>query len=149
EFDIQELIKEVIEHIKHASPQYQINFKATAEPTTVLADKSRIEQVLINLLTNAIKYTPDIKIIDVICETNNNWVSISIKDKGIGISKTDQQKIFQRFYRVEGKNEQTYPGFGIGLFIASEILKKHKGTIRVKSELGKGSEFSFSLPLFK
>jgi signal transduction histidine kinase len=105
--------------------------------------------VLINLLTNAIKYAPNATNIAVACTIKNDRANISVKDEGIGISKLDQDKIFERFYRVEGKNEQTYPGFGIGLFIAAEILKKHNGNIQVESELGKGAVFSFSLPLYK
>ena len=74
-------------------------------------------------------------------------VLISVKDEGIGIDKNYQGKIFERFYRVEGKSEKTFPGFGIGLFIASEIIKRHKGNIGVQSKPGKGSRFYFSLPL--
>jgi signal transduction histidine kinase len=72
---------------------------------------------------------------------------VSVKDEGIGIDKDYQEKIFERFYRVEGKSEKTFPGFGIGLFIASEIIKRHGGNIGVSSNRGKGSRFYFSLPL--
>ena len=72
-----------------------------------------------------------------------------MQDNGIGISKEDQHRIFDRFYRVEGKNEKTFPGFGIGLFIASEIVQRHDGQIGVQSEPGKGSAFYFSLPVQK
>lgn len=145
-FEITDLINDILQEIMHTSPQYKIDFEI-AQTAIVFADKDRIGQVLINLLTNAIKYAPDAKVIKVNCETANNWVTVSIKDEGIGISKKDQEKIFERFYRVEGKDEQTYPGFGIGLFIASEIINKHKGSIKVESELGKGSKFSFTLPI--
>ena len=74
-------------------------------------------------------------------------VLVSVEDSGIGISKADQEKIFERFYRVEGKNEKTFPGFGIGLFIASEIIQRHNGKIGVTSEPGKGAVFFFSIPL--
>jgi len=74
-------------------------------------------------------------------------VVVSVVDSGIGISKKDQKRIFERFYRVEGKNEKTFPGFGIGLFIAFDIINRHNGKIGVKSEPGKGSTFYFSLPL--
>lgn len=147
EFEMPELIKEIVQQVKHSNTQSIIDLNLVAE-AKVFADRDRIAQVLINLLTNAIKYTTNTRRIEIFCRVENDQVFVSIADQGIGISKKDQSKIFERFYRVEGKNEQTYPGFGIGLFIASEILKKHKGEIMVESELGKGSIFSFSLPLY-
>ena len=72
---------------------------------------------------------------------------MSVTDHGIGIGEEHQEKIFERFYRVEGKSEQTYPGFGIGLFIASEIIQRHHGTINVKSKKSEGSTFTFTLPV--
>ena len=70
-----------------------------------------------------------------------------MEDFGIGINKAEQERIFERFYRVEGKSEKTFPGFGIGLYIALEIINRHNGEIGVRSEPGKGSVFYFSLPL--
>jgi len=114
----------------------------------VFGDKDRVSQVLLNLLTNAIKYSPKTNSIEVnVYQPAQNSVSISVADHGIGIDKKDHQKIFERFYRVEGKTEQTYPGFGIGLFIASEIMSRHHGTISVESEKSKGSTFTFTLPI--
>jgi len=72
---------------------------------------------------------------------------VSVKDYGIGINKTDQLKIFERFYRAGGMSEHTYAGFGIGLYIANEIMERHHGFISVDSEEGKGSTFTFTLPL--
>ncbi|HSM63954.1 MAG TPA: HAMP domain-containing sensor histidine kinase, partial [Gillisia sp.] len=69
----------------------------------------------------------------------------SVRDYGIGIDKVDYKKIFKRFYRVSGKNEETYSGFGIGLFLAKDIIERHNGTVLVKSKKGKGSEFIFTL----
>jgi signal transduction histidine kinase len=104
--------------------------------------------VLINLLTNAIKYSPESTKIEVwIKQAGNNSVSVSVKDFGIGIDKQYHDKIFGRFYRVEGKEEQTYPGFGIGLFIAKEIIQQHEGSIDFTSEKGKGSVFTFTLSI--
>jgi signal transduction histidine kinase len=103
--------------------------------------------VIMNLLTNAIKYSPDATQVDVTVEMENKKAVIQVTDHGIGIDKKFHHKIFERFYRVEGKSEQTYPGFGIGLFIASEIVHRHLGTISVESEKGKGSVFTVTLPL--
>jgi len=113
----------------------------------IYGDKDRIAQVLMNLLTNAIKYSPDASQVDVTIDIENKKAVVQVKDHGIGIDKRFHQKIFERFYRVEGKSEQTYPGFGIGLFIASEIVHRHHGTITVESEKGKGSVFTVSLPI--
>ena len=78
---------------------------------------------------------------------DKKMVTVEVQDYGIGIDKKDQPKIFDRFYRIEGKSEQTFPGFGIGLFTASEIITRHYGTITVESEKGKGSLFTVNLPI--
>ena len=88
----------------------------------VFADRERIGQVIINLLTNAVKYSPKTKEIKVAIHVEGEKLIVSVADGGIGISKEDQAKIFERFYRFEGKNEKTFPGFGIGLFISMEII---------------------------
>jgi signal transduction histidine kinase len=113
----------------------------------VYADRERIGQVLINFLTNAVKYSPHSREIKIESCVEHNNIIISVKDSGIGIKKQDQKRIFERFYRVEGKNEKAFPGFGIGLFIAAEVIQRHNGKIGVKSEPGKGSVFYFILPL--
>lgn len=146
EFCITDLIKEIVKEIEHTSPDCVISFIEKGN-ATVYGDKGRVGQVLINFLTNAIKYSPNCKEITITSKVTNNEVSVAVSDSGIGISKTDQQKIFQRFYRVAGKDEKTFPGFGIGLFIAAEIIQRHDGKIGVDSEPGKGSVFYFSLPL--
>jgi PAS domain S-box-containing protein len=146
-FEITDLVEEVVGEIKHINPDFSISFSRHCK-ATVFADKGRIGQVLINLLNNAVKYSPKSRRVTVENFTNENAVIVSVEDSGIGISKTDQEKIFERFYRVEGKNETTFPGFGIGLYIASEIIKRHDGEIGVTSEPDKGSVFFFSIPLF-
>ena len=147
-FDINQLIREQIEEYKIIHPTFKIEFKNNAS-IPVFADRERIRQVLINLISNAIKYSPQNANILLKSKIEKHKVSISVKDQGIGIDKSYQEKIFERFYRVEGKSEKTFPGFGIGLFIASEIIRQHKGDIGVESKPGKGSRFYFSLPLFQ
>jgi PAS domain S-box-containing protein len=146
DFSINNMIRETIEEVKHTQPDYTIVFSPESE-SVVHADRIRIAQVLINFLTNAIKYSPHFNMVTIRSTVINNNVVVSVIDSGIGISKHDQERIFQRFYRVEGKDEKTFPGFGIGLFIAAEIIQRHNGKISVESEPGKGSVFSFSLPL--
>jgi len=145
-FKINELVEDVIGEIQNINTKHQIIFCAEAD-AEVFADRENITQVLVNFLTNAIKYSPDSLNVNVKSSTSNNLVTISVIDKGIGLKESDRKKVFERFYRVEGKNEKTFPGFGIGLFIASEIIKKHDGLIGVNSKLGEGSSFYFSLPL--
>jgi PAS domain S-box-containing protein len=145
-FDPVMLVEETVQDVRQTTTSHAIIVHSDFEGN-VFADRDRISQVLLNLLTNAIKYSPDAHHIDVYINRDVKGVAISVADHGIGIEKKDHVKIFERFYRVEGRSEQTYPGFGIGLFIASEIIHRHNGTIAVKSEKGRGSVFTFTLPV--
>ncbi|HEY2722529.1 MAG TPA: PAS domain S-box protein [Chitinophagaceae bacterium] len=144
--NLAELVEEIVQDVRQTASKHAILVHNDFEGK-VLADKDRLAQVLLNLLTNAIKYSPDSDKIEVYVEKNKESAIVKIKDYGIGIEKKDHNRIFERFYRVEGKREQTFPGFGIGLFIANEIMQRHGGTIRVESEKGTGSVFIFSLPV--
>jgi len=108
----------------------------------------RLEQVLMNLVNNAVKYSAGNKRITVKTHKYENWVRVSVTDFGIGLSDEQKFKIFERFYRVEDKKNMT-SGLGMGLYISSEIINTHNGKIGVESELGKGSTFYFDLPLEK
>jgi PAS domain S-box-containing protein len=146
-FDLNTLVKETIQDLQHISSSHHISFIQNFR-ARISGDRDRIQQVLINFINNAIKYSPDKKLVKVIIrETENNQVSVSVKDFGIGINKLDQEKVFERFYRVTGKKETTFSGFGIGLYIAKEIIERHQGTISVESKKGQGATFSFSLPV--
>ena len=145
-FQISDLINDISDQIRQINPETKITIVNTVD-LDVLADKERIGQVLINFLTNAVKYSSPDREIAIRTESDENDVTVSVSDEGIGISKVNQDKIFERFFRVEGKNQNTFPGFGIGLFISSDIIRKHKGKIGVNSEPGKGSEFYFSIPI--
>jgi signal transduction histidine kinase len=146
DFKLADLIREVVLEIKPIHSEYEISLNID-ENVMVVADRNRIGQVLINFLTNAIKYAPESKLIKIESFVKDDFVTVSIQDFGIGINKNEQERIFERFYRVEGRNEKTFPGFGIGLFITADIINKHKGKIKLESELGKGSIFSFELPI--
>ncbi len=110
-------------------------------------DKEAIRQVLQNLIDNACKYSDDSKIIEVKVSKVDSGISISVKDFGIGIKKDEQDKIFSRFYRAGDELTQKVKGSGIGLIIVKQIVEAHKGAIKLKSELGKGSDFQLILPL--
>jgi PAS domain S-box-containing protein len=146
EFDLSDLVEEIVQDARHTTSRHAIIIHNDFEGS-IYADKDRISQVLLNLLTNAIKYSPDADNVEVYVNRDKGDAVIKVKDHGIGIDKKEHPRIFERFYRVEGKSEQTYPGFGIGLFIANEIIQRHKGTISIKSEKGKGAEFTVTLPL--
>jgi PAS domain S-box-containing protein len=146
EFDLIDMVEETVQDVRHATSKHAIIVHNEFEGK-IFADKDRIAQVIMNFLTNAIKYSPDADRVEVFVQGNKKFACIRVKDYGIGIHKKDHQRIFERFYRVEGKSEQTFPGFGIGLFIASEIIHRHHGSISVNSERGKGAEFTVMLPL--
>jgi hypothetical protein len=113
---------------------------------TVMAEKERLREIISNLLSNAIKYSTT-GTIEVTHEVVDNTLVTHITDQGVGISEKDQKMIFTRFFRVEEEAAKGIPGTGLGLFIIKEILERMEGKIWFKSELGKGSIFSFSLPL--
>jgi len=145
-FDLTELITETIIEIIPVSYNHQIVFNPR-KSIIINADRDRISQVVSNFLSNAIKYSPKDSTITVNCLVLKNEVQVSVSDAGIGIKPKDQEKIFQRFYRVENENIKNISGFGIGLYLASEIIQRHKGKIWVESKENKGSTFSFSLPI--
>jgi len=118
----------------------------SGEDVEVLADKDQIIQVLNNLITNAIKYSPKEEPIEISLKTELGQACVSIKDYGVGITEEDKNKIFERFYRID-TTSQTAEGLGIGLYVCMEIIKAHGGTIGVEKNKGKGSTFYFMLPL--
>jgi len=106
----------------------------------------RLEQVVINFITNAIKYAPGTNQVNVTINIKDGKLYLAVKDFGIGIDAEQQLKIFEKFYRVE-ENSNRFNGLGIGLYICSEIIKRHSGTIGVNSVLNEGSEFYFIIPI--
>lgn len=146
-FDFDELLNRVIENKGLYTSQHNI-IKRGETIQEISADKERMEQVINNIFSNAMKYSPeggDI-IIDVSKERNN--LKVSITDQGIGILPHNLENIFERYFRAEG-HDIHFQGLGIGLFISMEIIKMHGGQMWVKSELGEGSTFSFLIPLQK
>jgi two-component system phosphate regulon sensor histidine kinase PhoR len=145
-FRLDELVENVTEEIQKETRRVSIKIRKIKQ-VVVFADKLRIYQVLTNLLTNAIKYSPEKSEVEISITLKKSHVYISIQDHGIGIEKEQQKKIFDRLYQVTDAKEQTFPGLGMGLYISKEIIKKHKGKIWVESKKGEGSTFSFYLPI--
>jgi signal transduction histidine kinase len=145
-FNFDEVVKETIDALQLSSTRHKISQDGSLG-INVYGDKDRISQVISNLLINAIKYSPTADKIIVKTKGGKDSVTLSVHDFGIGIARQNQKKIFERFHRITEGKEATFPGIGLGLYICSEIVKHHGGEIWVKSEIGKGSVFYFSLPL--
>lgn len=148
EFELGDLIQETIDILGETTRKQTLEFKIKS-PITVYADRFRIYQVLTNLITNAIKYSPAGSTITIDVKKMKDKALISVADQGIGIEKDQQKKIFERLYQVSDPYEKTFPGLGMGLYISKEIIRRHRGTIWVESQKGKGSTFYFTLPLKK
>ncbi len=145
--DVDLLVREVVEDLQHTTSQHQISIEGGIEQREIVGDRERLGQVLINLITNAMKFSPCAERIVVRLTHTHDTLTVSVQDFGIGISKAHQQMVFERFYRVYNDQDRTYPGLGIGLYIAHGIIERHKGKMWVESVEGRGSTFSFSLPL--
>lgn len=144
-FNLQTLIEGATETIKQTHDGYEIILINNEEPLEVFADEFRIEQVLLNYLTNALKYSPENKIITITREDNEHDFTVKVKDNGIGIPPEKHKSIFTKFFRVE-ESSFKFQGLGIGLYICAEIIKRHQGKFGVESEFNNGSEFYFSIP---
>lgn len=147
-FDLDKMVSKAVIDFQIVTETHHI-IKEGEIKEDVYGDQNRIEEVLNNLITNAIKYSPKADKVIVRLGTDKNNAVVSVQDFGFGISKLDQSKIFERFYRTGVKEEKDVIGFGLGLYIASEIIKDHGGHIWVESTKGKGSTFYFTLPLSK
>lgn len=145
-FNLDELIREMIEETRLTVSSHEISFECF-EHIRVNADKDKIGSVIANLVSNAIKYSPKGKNINVECRVMDGNVQVSIKDEGMGIKPQDREKLFDRYYRIETKHTQHISGFGIGLYLSAEIIQRHDGRIWVESESGVGSTFYFTIPL--
>lgn len=143
-FDIPQILETCCSHVRIGGDHELI---VTGEKhLEVFADEHRIEQVLVNLVNNAVKYAPDSKMIHLILEKTDQHAKISVKDSGPGISIQQIPKLFDRYWQAE-KSSSGYRGLGLGLSICAEIIERHGGKIGVDSELGEGSTFWFTLPL--
>lgn len=147
--DMHELIETVISNftIQIESKGGLLIPSLHADTTEAMVDQVHMTNVVSNLLDNAVKYTPNTPEILIETQTINGFLTVKIKDNGMGISKINQKKIFDRFYRVPTGNVHNVKGFGLGLNYVKKIVEMHKGTIEVESEVGKGTSFIFRIPL--
>ena len=145
EFSFNEMLKECVETNQLIAQDHELQLNENVKIDYV-GDRLRIEQVVNNFLTNAVKYSPSGAKIIINSKIELNNIIVSVKDTGIGIAEQDLSRLFERYYRVDNSSMQ-FEGLGLGLFISSEILKRHQGTFWIESEVGRGSTFYFRLPL--
>lgn len=145
-FSIDGLVRKVIQNLKLIHLGYEIELNYSGEEILVDGDETRIEQVMINLINNAVKYSPGENSVLVSLSRKIDAVEVSVKDHGIGISDEDKERVFDRFFRV-GDQTKKISGMGIGLNISKEIINLHSGRIWFESKLNKGSIFYFTLPV--
>jgi signal transduction histidine kinase len=143
DIDFNEMVKEVISVMQLTNTSHKI--EVSLDDTCIITgDKNRLGQVIINLVSNAVKYSPEADKILVTSEKKDGQLKFSVQDFGIGIPASQQAKLFSRFFRV---SQNTFPGLGLGLFISNEIIKRHSGDMSFVSTEGKGSTFCFTLPI--
>lgn len=143
-FVIDDMLDSVIEIIHQSNPEFKL-LKTGSVKREICGDEMRIEQVVINFLTNAIKYSPGTSEVHITVEDRGESVYVGVRDFGIGIDEELQKNVFEKFYRVE-ETAIHFQGLGIGLYISAEIIKRHGGEVGVKSIPGDGSEFYFNIP---
>ncbi len=144
--DVANLIETVVRRLQARSLDVTVTLDIPSNLPAVMADRDRIEEVLQNLLDNAIKYSPRQRTISVACRATGDEVIVRVSDTGMGIALREQEHIFDRFQRVQNTTTRTIPGAGLGLYICRAIVEAHGGHIYVESTLHEGSTFSFSLP---
>ena len=145
-FDLDLLVMEIVKDCRLLSPQHAIEVQGKTN-ATIRGDRNSLSRVFINLIVNAIKYSPQAQKIIVTLSKTTTSVCVSIQDFGIGIEKRHQEKIFERFFQITNEGGQNFTGLGIGLYITAAIVRQHKGRIWVESKKKKGSTFFVTLPL--
>lgn len=145
--DLTDILNNVISTLKEKINKKKITLKLKPanESITITGQTLMLRQLFFNIIDNAIIYTPENGMINIILSTNTNYVIIKIKDTGIGIAPQEQKKIFERFYRVDSSRSQA-KGYGLGLAICQSIVRIHKGYINIASKLGKGTKVIIYLP---
>jgi PAS domain S-box-containing protein len=143
--DLDALLQEITETMQQTHPSHRIVVRGTVG-TSLIGDRDRLGQVFTNLISNAIKYSPDAETIEMDLSASEETVTVRARDHGLGIPREQRDKIFERFYRVSGPKRRATPGLGMGLYIVAEIVKRHGGTITVDSAVGEGSTFTVTLP---
>jgi signal transduction histidine kinase len=141
----------VAESVASAKPQaldanVELRLRLSGGDTAVRGDRRRLGQVIDNLVSNAIKFSPDAGTVDLTVEQRNGFILIEVEDRGIGISEAERERLFERFFRTQGALDRQIPGTGLGLYITKSIVEAHGGTVAARSVAGEGSSFVVELP---
>jgi two-component system phosphate regulon sensor histidine kinase PhoR len=145
--DLKTLIDKVVTVQKSYTDKHTFALEVDEDLPTILADEDKCDQILTNLINNAIKYSPNGGQITVSAHLKGDDVLLAISDQGMGMPKEHLPKIFDRFHRVDNRDTRKVGGTGIGLYLVKHLVEAHEGQIHVESEVGKGSSFIFNLPL--
>ncbi len=145
-YDLGEQVAEVLARLQALATGHRLTL-ARREPAPVYADRERIEQVLVNLVDNAVKFSPGGCDVEASVARRGGEVQVSVRDQGLGIPRDKQARIFERYYRAHAGTPEDYGGIGVGLDMSREIVSRHGGRMWFESEPGAGSIFSFTLPL--
>ncbi len=143
---IDKLAEKVTEEFRTQSSEHMFTLDFPPDFPAVRGDTERLRQVLTNLLSNAIKYSPRGGLIRTGGWADDDWVYVYVADEGIGIPRSEQERIFERFYRAESPLTRRTEGAGLGLYLCKEVVEAHGGKIWVTSEPGRGAKFIFKLP---
>jgi two-component system phosphate regulon sensor histidine kinase PhoR len=144
--NLNQLLEEIILSVDNRLREKQLELKRDIQATIISGDEDLLREVIINLLDNAIKYTPECGSIQIGSHETSEGIVFYIKDNGFGVPKESLSRIFERFYRVDKGRSRAMGGTGLGLSIVKHIIERHGGKVSVVSELGKGSQFSFLIP---
>src|SRR5690606_9744501 len=143
--DLPELLEQIVELHRPAAERHEVRLRVEAEPLSVVADRRALEQVLANLVDNAIKYAPGAEVV-LSAKAEGDGVCIGVRDTGPGIAAHHLERLFERFYRIDTGRSRALGGTGLGLSIAKHLAEAMRGRIGVRSEIGKGTVFAVWLP---
>ena len=146
--DLRQAVQDTVTDLKTLADEKQIDIQInlSTDLPPVAGDQKLLRQIVANLVSNAIKYTPPEGHVNVWAETREDMVMVFVKDDGMGISPEDQAQIFERFYRVRTPETDSIEGTGLGLAIAKSLVETHRGQIGLSSRLGEGTTFYFTIP---
>jgi signal transduction histidine kinase len=147
EVALEPILEDTVSRFRIISPQHTVTLEDVDPALVGFWDRDRLEQVLNNLVGNAIKYSPDGGEVTVSARVEGDEVVVRVRDQGIGISHEDQERLFDRFYRASPERRGGATGLGLGLYVTRRVVEAHGGVVGVRSEPGSGSEFYFTLPM--
>ncbi|MFC3560276.1 ATP-binding protein [Pedobacter jamesrossensis] len=146
-FNFSQMLSDAVSEMNHIYTSHKLNLEIEKD-IVYTGDKFRLEQVIQNFISNAVKYSPGASKVDIDCRIIDKNLIVSVKDYGIGIDPKDVKKLFDRYYRADNSSTR-FDGLGLGLYISADIIKRHGGSFWIESTIGQGSVFSFKLPLLQ